>query len=405
LTAVWASAVALAAAGAASATIPARRHRSAALLGLLAGAFGLASAAVAARASTPPSALEPTSLAIDAGCVTAGVLLVLWAAVRSWMALPPRVIGPVALAASAVVLGWLARGLILAAGWTALLAALPIACLVIGLAAAGSLPGRSGHSHDDRAVRNVRPATRARAVAIGLGTVLAIAGPNVWLIVAGALLAAAAVSPLLVAVAAVGLIPSLWFMWTVAGPVGLRTATLASIPLSPAAEAMIAPALALGAVGFFGLWPLRRWGSPLLLPVGAALLLRLGAAAPDGLQSWETVLVPLGVIGLGHALLAAEPDETIGAATWLAAVTGGVWAAALLAAAGAIRELIGVAGGMPVVARRVAAMRCVSAAAWGLVAAGAALALRSLLGAEVVYGVITTLLAAALIGRLQTDAR
>jgi hypothetical protein len=60
---------------------------------------------------------------------------------------------------------------------------------------------------------------------------------------------------------------------------------------------------------------------------------------------------------------------------------------------------------MPVVAPRVAAKRCVSTAAWGLAAAGATLALRSLLGAEVVYGVITTLLAAALIGRLQTDAR
>ena len=197
-----------------------------------------------------------------------------------------------------------------------------------------------------------------------------------------------------VSVAAVGLLPAIWFMHTVAGPVGLGIATLGEIPFSEAAEAMFAPMLALGAFGFFGLWPLGRWGSRALVPIGIALLVRLGAAAPSGLEAWQTILVPLGVVATVHAVLAGEPDEAVAAWAWLSCVTGGDGGAILLGLAALLLAAV------PSMVRRAGARAggWGGRAAWALAASGGALALESLLRAQVVYALLAALALAVLIG-------
>jgi hypothetical protein len=199
------------------------------------------------------------------------------------------------------------------------------------------------------------------------------------------------VLPLLVAA---GLLPALWFMHTVAGPVGLGITTLEEIPFSEAAEAVFAPMLALGAFGFFGLWPVGRWGSRTLVPIGVALLIRLGAAAPSGLEAWQTILVPLGVAAAVHAVISAEPEEAVAAWAWLACVTGGDRGAILLGLTAVLVAAI------PSLTRRAGAAAGAwgGRAAWALAASGGALALESLLRAQVVYALLAALALAVLIG-------
>lgn len=390
MTSVWAIAVVATAAS----TLPSSPKRRLAAFGLLAVAFGLGSAAVAGGGDLTLAAAGPVSRAIDGGFVIAGALLIVWAGILAWVSsrAAAAVIG-----ASGVLIGWLARGLLVPAGIGADVAAAGV--LAIG-AALVALAGVVSRRWPPRAVSNPgsgsvpRMHASRRGGAGVLGALLAIVAPNVWLIIGGALLAAGAASLLVLAVTAAGLLPSLWFMHTVAGPTGLGVATLETIPFSAAAEAMLAPVLALGAFGLFGLWPLQRWATPLLVPVGVAVLVRLGAAVPAGLQSWETVLVPIGVIALVHALCAPDEMEALAAAAWLAAVTGGRTAAILLAAA----VVLGVVAAWARPARPAIAS-WIGALTWGAAGAGGALALRSLLGAEVVYAVMSMATAAALIAR------
>ena len=382
--------LAIALAGALTATLPTPLPRRLTALGLLALAFGLSSAGIARGNNPMPGGPGSLSLAIDAGFAVAGIVLIAWGGIRA------RGAGLV-LVALAMLLGWLNRGLILSAGVGA--AGVAGGIMLAGVAARGgarAAMARRRRAHPTTALeQSWPPHTRNRRALVAVGAVLAIAGPTVWLVIGGALLAAGAVSLVVLAVAAAGLLPALWFLWTVAGPVGLRTARLDSIPLSAAAEPLLAAALALGTVALFGLWPLRRWGTPFLVPVGVAVLLRLGPAVPAGLQSWQTVLVPLGVIALLHALVTADPLEAVAAGAWLAAVTGGPTAAMLLAA-GAVLPALGAAA----IRVRSAAFAWFRALLWAVTAVGGALALESLLGAEVVYGVVSAVAVAGLIARM-----
>lgn len=386
-----ASLLAIALAGALAATLPTPLPRRLTALGLLALAFGLSSAGIARGNNPMPGGPGSLSLAIDAGFVVAGFVLLAWGGMRA------RGAGLV-LVVLAMLLGWLNRGLILSAGVGA--AGVAGAIMLTGLAAGAGVGAAMLRRRRARPTTVLQqswpPHTRNRRVLAAVGAVLAIAGPTVWLVIGGALLAAGAVSFVVLAIAAAGLLPALWFLWTVAGPVGLRTAELGSVPLSAAAEPLLAAALALGAVALFPLWPLRRWASPFLVPVGVAVLLRLGPAVPAGLQSWQTVLVPLGVIALLHALVTADPLEAIAAGAWLAAVTGGSTGAILLAAGVVLPGVEAAATRM-----RSAAFAWFRAPAWAVTAVGGALALQSLLGAEVVYGVLSAAAVAGLIARME----
>lgn len=99
------------------------------------------------------------------------------------------------------------------------------------------------------------------------------------------------------------LVPSCWLLATIAGPVGLRIAALPQVPLSPAAELLLAPALLLAAWATAGLWPLQRQlPGAFLAPAGALLLARVAhPLVPGGLEYWRPLSVPLLVLGLWHA--------------------------------------------------------------------------------------------------------
>ena len=242
---------------------------------------------------------------------------------------------------------------------------------------------------------------RVGAALVGAGALLVIAGPHLVLVAAGALLSASAahvvarrwgvvspvpVLPLLVA-SGVGVV--VYYAGVIAGPVGLTMDALPDVPFSPSAAAMLAPFLAVGAVGFFGLAPFgRTLPGPALAGIGLALLLRIGhVALRDGLADWRTVLVPLGVVALWHAALTRRVARAVAALAWLGAIavsgsgaSGAIW----LAGAAALAALL--VGSRPLLGRHQLALAVAGAAAgWG-----GTLALDALLRAEVVYAVVAS---------------
>lgn len=156
---------------------------------------------------------------------------------------------------------------------------------------------------------------RSAAVAAGAGLV-ALAAPHALLIIAAAVVAAIAAHiaargagavprvPVLPLTAAM-LVPVAWMLATIAGPVGLATASLPMVPLSVPAQALLVPALAAGAWGFLGLAPLHRWvPGPILAAIGGALLLRIGAPALGaGFEHLQPALFALGAFAAWHAAL------------------------------------------------------------------------------------------------------
>jgi hypothetical protein len=403
----------IALAASAGAALPRPAERRLAGWGLLAYALGAASVSVAASGDVRLTDLGTPSVAVDGGLQLLGALLLLAAGLRAWTLRPPTRVAAALVAGASVLLGWQARPVLAAGGVAAdaaaaligIGAAVVLALVVRGIAAVPPLRGLVS-----RAVVPANAVTRPAAALAVAGAAAAVLGPSAWIVIAGALCAAGAPAvgrrrvPVLALIAAAGLLPALWFMHTVAGPVGLRVATIGDVPFSPAAETLVAPILALGAFGFFGIWPLGRWGSTALVPVGVALIVRLGAGVPSGLEAWQTVLVPLGVLAVWHAALTADPDEAVASWAWLAAVSGGNLGAILLAAAAPALAAA------PVVVRRAGARAgtWTRRAAWGVAGAGGVLALESLLRAQVVYAVLAAIALALMIaipGRVPEAAR
>ena len=166
-----------------------------------------------------------------------------------------------------------------------------------------------------------RPAThRPRASALDqrrlLPVALLAAGatlliPNAAALVGGALLLAlvshaiarrqgaigpAPVLPLL----AIALVPAYWLTATIAGNWAPSFAALRDAPFSSAAEIWLVGLFSLGAIGFFGLWPLRGWvPGPVLAPVGGVLMIRTALELlPGGLAHWQPVLALLAVLSI-----------------------------------------------------------------------------------------------------------
>ncbi|MBA3260650.1 MAG: hypothetical protein H0T68_14440 [Gemmatimonadales bacterium] len=168
-----------------------------------------------------------------------------------------------------------------------------------------------------------------RLLGLVLGTGLAALGDQVALVFAGVVLAAWSAWLLqrevrrprtypVVPALSLLLIPAYWLLSTIAGPLGLAVSALPAIPLSPAAERLLAAALLLVAWALGGLWPVHRQvAGALIAPAGALLIYRVGAAAmPAGLAYWRAAIFPLLVIGIWHAALARRLE--------LVAVGGGL---------------------------------------------------------------------------------
>jgi hypothetical protein len=176
---------------------------------------------------------------------------------------------------------------------------------------------------------------------------------------------------------------------TIAGPIGLSMTHLADVPMSPAAQVALAPALIIAAALFAGPLVLRRWlpGSGFAI-VGVALMLRLvHPLMGDMLSGWETLFMPLGVLLLWCATLSGAGEAATGMAAWLVAlvpapgVAEGAWllagAALFLAACRWLGE-------------RQTARTITLVLAAGCAAAGAAAGVGAVLRHQVVYATLAT---------------
>jgi hypothetical protein len=248
-----------------------------------------------------------------------------------------------------------------------------------------------------------------------LGMVLCIASPHGLLMLAGAIVSAIAGHVGFRRLGAVGRLPLLplvvvplllvmgYYLRLIAGPVGLGVGAFPEVPLSPAAQVMLAPWLITAAGLFAGPIALRRWlpGSALAL-VGVALLLRMGHPLfGDALPGWETLFVPIGVFMLWLAALAGAWNPAAGIAAWTVALvvapatSAGAWCLAVAALALVLRRR---AAGRHGVALALALL----AAACG--AAGAAAALAALLQHQVVYAGAAAIAALLLVFSADDDA-
>jgi hypothetical protein len=160
------------------------------------------------------------------------------------------------------------------------------------------------------------------------GVFLAALGPHILLIFTGVILAAVAVGaetlgrrrysaawPVVITLAALG--PAGWLLATIAGDQRLATVALPDLPLSPAAEALLAPLVLLAAWSLAGLWPLRRSRLTGLAGLaGLFLVARLAIPAlPEGLDHWRPLAYPILSLGLWQAVVSRRwPAGLIGGA-------------------------------------------------------------------------------------------
>jgi hypothetical protein len=375
----------LGAAGAALMPFP--LARGAAALAVVTAGLALA----AARAASWP--FPARFVAVDAALLLVAVVLGAVAVVitlrRATEAL--AVAGSLVLASGSLCLLWGGRGQLLAASLRGLASAmLIVVAVVVVLALFVRVAGGSPPA-------TMIPIRHYAMTGLVLGAVAA-AGPHLALVVAGLVLAAwsgwwlaraagltrTPAAPLLTLV----LVPAFWFIWTIAGPESLRIVDLPELPLSPAAELLLAPALLLAGWALAGLWPLHRQEpGAFTAAVGLLLLSRVALpAVPDGLDHWRPLVMPVVVIGLWHAALTRRWSLVAVAMAWvgmLAPAAGGPTGAGLLVAAALLLDAAARLG--PGHARATLTVRVVAALAgsWG-----ALLAASAGLHGEVVYTVV-----------------
>jgi hypothetical protein len=365
----------------------------------------LAAVAIAGlRAAVVPR--PPAFLAVTAALVLAALGLAIVAAVRADRSGSDRgrLTGPVLLLVGAIGLS---------AALVPTLAGAPPVVLVSALAgmaaAVGVLVAIGRWVRFPRDDRIPAPPGRERpAAGVILGSAAAALGPHFGVVVGGVVLAAwsgfllnrrdggsrVPVAPLLT----LPLLAAWWLMATIAGPEGLGMATLPLVPLSPAAELMLAPVVLVAAWATAGLWPLHRQVPGGLLAVAGALLVTrvVVPAMPDGLEHWRALAMPLVVVGLWHAALSDRPAGLAVGMAWIGLLGGtpsGKRGAVLLLAAALVLEL----------GRRDGRLRR-SRTVWVLVAVaaslGGVLAVEAGLRTEVVYTVAgAAALVSALAGR------
>lgn len=215
------------------------------------------------------------------------------------------------------------------------------------------------------------------------------------------------------AVAAVPLLPlavipllgfTSYFLWVIAGPVGLSVSHFADVPLSSAAQVALAPPLLLAALFCCGPLVGRRWlpGAALAL-AGVALLLRLGQPLlGEAMVGWETLFLPIGVVLLWLPVLAGDWEAACGIGAWMAAsvvapaaVEGG-WCLAVAATFLAIHR--------HVVASRARVAVSLRLGAAGFGAVGVACGIAAVLQHQVVYGVLAVLAVLLLVAGTATSS-
>jgi hypothetical protein len=306
-----------------SALLGEERLRRIAAGGMVSLGLGLAAWRVSSpeRSLATPDGLGEGFLVVNGGLLVLGLALPAWAALRQGFGRGGLPAAP-AIALGVALVGWVCAGFVSAGGVRIVASA-----GALGLAGAVLIRG-------SRALASTSPAEelgswifkeplrprhgpggwdRWLAAGVAAGAVAAALGSHLELVFLGTIVAAwcahllfhsrgtrpAPLAPALTLL----LVPTHWLLRTIAGPVGTGIGALPSVPLSPAAESLVAPALLLVAWGVAGLWPFHRQvPGALLAPVGALLLLRVGQPlVPGGLEQWRPLAVPLLVAGIWHA--------------------------------------------------------------------------------------------------------
>ncbi len=388
-----------------AALLPGERHRRFAGAGLLTLGLGLAAWGAGSPAGAPlpaPSRLGQGFLVVNGGLLLLGAALLVGAAVSARSG-PLRPAAWLATLAGAAVLAWRCAGFLAAAHPArALAAALGLGFVAAALRAAGRalVSTRQARSLGRRlfpppleAAAPSRGRSRplwivaAGAVAVALGTHMAVVFSGV---IATAWAAHFAFHPPAdrprpaAPALTLALLPAYWLLATVAGPVGLGLRSVTDIPLSPAAELLVAPLVLLAGWAVAALWPLQRQlPGALLAPLGALLVARIALPlAPAGLEYWRPLLVPVVVLGLWHAASSGRWPLLAAGAGFLGVAGGsaaGAAGAPWLLGAGLALEL----AWMWPPARRMAAL--VGPAAWLAAAWGGLRVVEGGLRGEVVY--------------------
>lgn len=307
--------------------LPTPGRRALAIVGTV--AIGLALAA----SQVVPAGAPTTFLQINSGIETLGLVLVLWPAARELRG--PRLLaalpGVLLILAATVAAGLSLFPLARSAGWLPILGyALLLGAGSLVLAALGRLArALEPWRRLDQVLLERHPPTLvpalpstadlvwfaglfAAAVAIGVAPSLrAVSLASMIVAVTGHVLLRrqGAGSPLPVAaLLALFMIPVFTWFRAISGDANPSLAGLVNAPFSPAAEVQLFPWVWLVAWGFAALWPLHGLVFPLSAPVGAILLIRLGAhPLPDGAEHWAPLFMPLTLLGLWHA--AATVDD------------------------------------------------------------------------------------------------
>jgi hypothetical protein len=332
-------------------------------LGLVSFALGLAAYAVSPGADDPGAIAAAAAGSPDAFFVVNTALLLIGIGLSLAAALLAIYRGPpvspgraLALLCSAGLGIWAIAPLILQrGGWRSVLGAGALAAIwvLVGKVAARLKGARSPPARPRITWPGVRSSSPLLGTAFGLGALAVVAGPHVGLVFAGVWLIVLVdfldrrrrnVSrvPWLV-LATLVLVPTWWFMATVAGPDGLRVGALSEVPLSPAAERLVALPLGFVAWALLGLWPMGRvFPGGLLAPFGIGLWLRvLSPVAAGGSAHWQPLFVPLGLIGLWGAAILGNGSGACNALAFIALASqapGSVPAALILGATGLALE-------------------------------------------------------------------
>jgi len=334
------------------------------------------------------AAVEMALVVIGFSAFFWGVAWAGWWETRGWMA--------AALGLAGVVLAWGSIAIIARAaplGGTA--AAFGVVGGAAGLAWAAARQVLARVDAVQRTAAEVKDSRTLGAAAAGV--LLAGWGPHVLLVFLGVLLASLAawhgsarsrgLRAALPAVVAVGaLIPAGWLLLTIAGEQGLALTNISELPLSPAAESLLAPLLLLAAWLPLGLWPLERTRVAGIAGVAGLLLVSrvIGPALPEGLDHWRRLAYPILAIGMWQGTASGRwPAVMVGGAL-MGLASGSVEgprAAWCLGGAALVAELVAL------IPRREAAwVGCAAVLAAGYGAWPAAVAG---LRAEVVYTTLT----------------
>lgn len=192
------------------------------------------------------------------------------------------------------------------------------------------------------------------------------------------------------------LVPSLWFVMTIAGPDAWSLQGLRDAPFSPAGETLLAALLLPASLVLAGVWPFGFLANgPRFAPLAALLLLVvLVPMVGEGLEHWRSLYAGWLVLAAFVAAATANWPRVMACAGLFAIACGGAtasWSGTSLTIIASLLSL------RPATSRPLGRMACLAAGACGMAA------LQATLAHEVVYSVLMSL--AVVLGVLRTPLR